>query len=165
MADACLDEERELSEEYLKDIDKGYIRSDSVTVSEWGLEHTLKLREEGRPDNDPLPEEEEEGEPPLFKTTPPTHISIDKAEGGEEEGGGEELQLPSTPVIVSKTVSKRDWWSEAMAESRGVVEDYDTLIESIESKSKNKDSFIYVYKKVSNEIVIYNNCIDMAINY
>ena len=149
MADACLDEERELSEEDLKDIDKGYIRSDSVTVSEWGLEHTLKLREEGRPDNDPLPEEEEEGGqggPPIVKTTPPKHISIDKAEEG---GGGEELQLPSTPVIVSKTVNQRDWWSEAMAENRGVVEDYDTLIESIELKSKNKDSFLYVYNKVS----------------
>ena len=110
----------------------GYIRSDSVMVSEWGLEHTLKLRDEGKPNDAPLLEEVL-----VKKTTPPTHIAVEKpndAAAGEEEEEEGDLPLPSTPVIATKPAHKTDWWSKALAESGGVVDDYDSLIETLESK-------------------------------
>ena len=105
------------------------IRSDSVTVSEWGLDHTLKLRDEGKPEDEPPLEE-------MFKrTTPPTRIEIMNT--AENVEGSEELHLPSTPVIHSKPSHETDWWSNALAESRGMVDDYDSLIESFESKESS----------------------------
>ena len=118
---------------------QGYIRSDSVMVSEWGLEHTLKLREEGKTDHAPLVEETEEdecnGEETKRKgSVPPAKLSTEDTGNGEETE--EDLPLPSTPVITSKPPHKTDWWSQALAESGGMVDDYDSLIENLETKEE-----------------------------
>ncbi len=120
-----------------------FIRSDSVMVSEWGLQHTLKLRDEGKQEDD-APQLET-----VNKTTPPRHIKIENTENNEEESNGDGengncgngdddgLPLPSTPVINSKPSHETDWWSNALAENGGVVDDYDSLIESLESKESS----------------------------
>ena len=121
----------------------GFIRSDSLMVSEWGLEHNLKLR-----DFKPLEEEEEEKEEINLEEQKRkdnvTGLSIPIFELGKPQDGEDvkedDLPLPSTPNVFSKPSHEEDWWSHALAESSGIVDDYDSLIDNIDSTSREPSS-------------------------
>lgn len=95
-------------------------RVGSVFVSEWGVEHTLKLKEE-------------EGE---------TSSAMKEAEQDRTHASPPSLPGPTIAAIpeeeASSTATERgegSWWSQALAETRD-IDDFDSLIDTIDSTPK-----------------------------
>lgn len=117
-----------------------YERCDSLMVSEWGLEHTLKLREDNSA---------------RFSITP--KINEEEQVSGDQTSPtkDEDLPLPSTPVLTSDpSRSKVDWWSKALDDGGAGVEDYDSLIEAME-KQKVSIIRVYVYMYMYTSTIIW----------
>ena len=105
------------------------LRVNSMVISEWSVEHTLKLRDEGK-----SPE-----------------VVLEEAEGGEHSGDERddsktaspmpdaELDLPSTPKpLPSNGASKvDDWWSEALAQNQD-IDNFDNLIDKLDTPAASK---------------------------
>ena len=96
-------------------------RVGSVFVSEWGVEHTLKLKEE-------------EGEN--------SSASMKQGEQDRTRTSPSSLPRPSIAAIpeegASSTASQRgdgSWWSQALEETRD-IDDFDSLIDTIDSTPK-----------------------------
>jgi hypothetical protein len=113
--------------------DSNILRSNSVTVSEWGLEHTLKLRD------DPI-------------TTKPNPLVVIDEDTTAPAINGDELPLPLTPKTNELSLIKpltdsnyggSDWWSQALAQNDIFnTQDYDSLIDKIDKEQTTNDAAV-----------------------
>ena len=108
-------------------------RIGSVFVSEWGVEHTLKLKEEEGENSSAMKEVEQDG----THTSPPN----DGARAASPSNLPEPT-IASIPEEKSSTAAQRGegtWWSQALAETRD-IDDFDSLIDNIDSTPKTSSS-------------------------
>ena len=75
----------------------GLIRSDSVTVSQWGLEHTLKLRDE----------ESNETAASGISNNKPSQLHLIVEDSDEATKQDHDLPLPSTPKTPEVSLIKK----------------------------------------------------------
>ena len=107
----------------------GILRVNSMIISEWNVEHTLKLRDEGKSPEVLLEDGERSGDDrDDSKNTSPMPEA--------------ELDLPSTPKPLpgaNDASGMDDWWSEALAQNRD-IDDFDSLIDKLDVPSPRKSA-------------------------
>ena len=122
----------------------------SVRVSEWGLEHILKLRGEGEGE-----EEEEEGGSEVDTLTPgdcerarqeSKEIETERSDSSTAQGTPPPPEspfslsclglptTPSTPATTPQLEGPMSWWAEALAETEN-MEDMDALVDQLKGES------------------------------
>ena len=142
-------------EQIEKTLNDGLIRNNSVTVSQWGLEHNLKLLEEKKVSGD---EARDKTEKLIDVDARDSTLPSDNAEIND-------LILPSTPqrthAASDQTKSSNDtsdWWYQALAQSEG-IDDYDSLMDNLgddDTGKLNQNNQVIAGQQNGLEAVHYN---------
>lgn len=122
-------------EEIEKALSGGLIRNNSVTVSEWGLEHNLKLLEDSKLDEIPS---EANTTTEMMSDVKPLDLTL-----SNDNTEINDLMLPSTPQRTHANGQNKssgeasDWWYQALAQSEG-IDDYDSLMDNLGDSNPNE---------------------------